>query len=276
MLHQSKSNFLTSYDLLKSLALILMVADHIGYFLLPEMEWFRVIGRLSVPIWFFLIGFANTRQVQTTIWLGALVVLVSTIVAGEYIIPVNILFSLALARLLIDRIMAGALQSYEAFAGMFFLLFFLSVPTMVLFEYGTMGFMFAVLGYMRRHKEGLTIHPLAMFGFVAAISFYYAVISGLLIPKLDGAQMLFLFAGVFSLSGLLFIFRDLEFKAIPAAFNSALLPLKVMGRHSLYIYVVHLLIFRAMVLILGDDRFGLFDVEIMPPSFAQIIQNLIG
>ena len=56
------SSYLTSYDLLKTLALVLMVIDHIGYFFYPEEMWWRVLGRLSVPIWFFLIGYANARD----------------------------------------------------------------------------------------------------------------------------------------------------------------------------------------------------------------------
>ena len=173
---------LTSYDVLKSLAVVLMVVDHLGYFFVPDESWFRVIGRLSVPIWFYLIGYADRRFVQTSIWVGAAIVALSAIVSGEYFLPANILISLAIARLWIDRLMVGGLQSYEAFAGLFFLLFFLSFPTMLFFEYGAMGMMFTVLGFLRRHKEGLEINAFAMFGFVAAITIFYIVISGLLIP----------------------------------------------------------------------------------------------
>lgn len=270
------SENLTSHDLLKSLALILMVVDHIGYFYFSEESWFRVIGRLSVPIWFFLIGYANTRQVQSVIWIGAIVVALSAVVSGEFIFPLNILFSLALARLWIDRIMVGALQSYESFAGMFFLLFFLSFPSMLMFEYGTMGFMFAAMGYLRQHKEGLTINRFALFGFVAAVSVFYAVVSGLLVVDLDQMQMWFLCGGVFALSALLFVFEGHEFKVISKSFGCLVKPFQIMGRHTLFIYVVHLVIFRGIVLFLDDDRFGLFEVEIMPPVFAQIIRGFIG
>ena len=39
---------------LKNLALITMVVDHVGHFLFPEMLWLRVIGRLAFPIFTFL------------------------------------------------------------------------------------------------------------------------------------------------------------------------------------------------------------------------------
>ena len=196
---QSLPVALTSYDLLKALALILMFVDHVGHFFYPDEEWFRVIGRLSVPIWFFLIGFANARQVQGMIWLGGVVVALSVLVSGYYFLPLSILFTLALARLWIDRLMAGALQSYESFAGMFFILFFLSFPSIMILEYGTLGIMFTVYGFMRRHKEGLTIHPCAYFGFLCAITICYVAFSGLAIAQLSMAQLFVLVSGMIAL-----------------------------------------------------------------------------
>jgi len=267
---------LTSFDLLKSLALILMIVDHVGYFFFPEEAWFRVIGRLSVPIWFFLIGYANTRQVQSVIWTGAIVVALSSVISGEFILPLNILFALACARLWIDRIMAGALQSYESFAGMFFLLFFLSLPTMFLFEYGTMAFMFTVLGYLRQHKDGLNLNRFALFGFIAAVLIFYTVVSGLLVSGLSQSQLWFLIAGMVGLSALLFVFEGREYAGISKTLGPVIKPFQIMGRHTLIVYVVHLLVFRGIVLFSDDDRFGFFEVEIMPPVFAQIIHGFIG
>ena len=43
----------TSFDL-KIIAVITMTIDHIGYFLFPDVEWLRVIGRISFPIFAFL------------------------------------------------------------------------------------------------------------------------------------------------------------------------------------------------------------------------------
>ncbi len=41
---------------LKLIALITMVIDHIGYLLFPQITLFRIIGRLSFPLYAFLIG----------------------------------------------------------------------------------------------------------------------------------------------------------------------------------------------------------------------------
>lgn len=267
---------LTSYDLLKSLALILMVVDHIGYFFFPEETWFRVLGRMSVPIWFFLIGFANVRQVQPTIWIGAIAVMVSSYITGEYILPLNILFSLAIARLWIDRLMVGTLRSYEGFAGMFFLLFFLSFPSMLLSEYGTMGMMFTVFGYLRKHKENLTIHPLALFGFLTAVGAFYITVSSLTIESLSYSQLFTMVGGVFCIMTVLFHFRSYVFEGLSDKLRLIIWPFKIMGRHTLLIYVLHIIVLRLVMVAFEDERFGFLELKIMSPASMKILQAFVG
>ena len=43
-------------NLLKIIACISMLTDHIGYVLFPELEVFRIIGRIAMPIFAFFIG----------------------------------------------------------------------------------------------------------------------------------------------------------------------------------------------------------------------------
>lgn len=267
---------LTSYDLLKSLALILMIVDHIGHFFYPEEAWFRVIGRLSVPIWFYLIGYADSRKVQPAIWIGGLLVVLSAMMAGEYVLPLSILFTLGFARLYIDRIMVGFLRSYEAFAGAFFLLFFLSIPTMLVFEYGALGVFFTVFGYLRKHKDGLTINRFALFGFIIATLLYYSVISSVIVPSLSYPQMFTLLGGIGALGVVFYNFKAIEFTRISTKLGVLLAPFRLMGRHTLFIYVAHLIVFRVIVLVFGDDRFGFFDFEIIPPSFVHLVKVAIG
>ena len=54
---------LSGFDL-KVTAVVLMLIDHAGAFLFPEVKLLRLIGRLSFPIFAFLIceGFENTRD----------------------------------------------------------------------------------------------------------------------------------------------------------------------------------------------------------------------
>lgn len=54
-------------DFLKFTAMLTMLIDHIGYLLMPSLIWMRIIGRLSFPIFAFLIarGYRHTSSVRT-------------------------------------------------------------------------------------------------------------------------------------------------------------------------------------------------------------------
>lgn len=51
-------------DLLKIIAIILMIIDHIGYFILTEYSTLRLIGRFSFPLFFIIIGVHHSYRVK--------------------------------------------------------------------------------------------------------------------------------------------------------------------------------------------------------------------
>ena len=55
--------FLSNFDL-KILAIITMTIDHIGAIMYPNIDIFRIIGRVSFPIFAFLLveGFKHTSN----------------------------------------------------------------------------------------------------------------------------------------------------------------------------------------------------------------------
>ena len=58
-------------DWLKASAIILVSVDHFGYFFMEDDLWWSAFGRLAAPIFFFLLGFAQTRAIPLRwIWLG--------------------------------------------------------------------------------------------------------------------------------------------------------------------------------------------------------------
>ena len=54
---------LTNFDL-KVIAILTMTLDHMGYYLFPQYEWLRMVGRIAMPIFAFLCAesFRYTRD----------------------------------------------------------------------------------------------------------------------------------------------------------------------------------------------------------------------
>ncbi|MDJ0741265.1 MAG: TraX family protein [Gammaproteobacteria bacterium] len=249
---------LTSYDFLKSFALITMVADHVGVYLFPDDVGWRIVGRMSLPVWLFLIGYARTREIGVPLIGSAILLLISNVVFGEHVLPLNILFTIALARLAIDNIMQRAAEGRASMVVEFALLTVGMVPTLMLFDYGTHALLFAMLGYLVRHRERI--------GFSARQVAYFAGAASLV----HGATQAYLFAAgpvtaltmvaAVSLSvALTLLFRPAELPTLTRRLPFlAAGVLKLMGRHALVLYVVHLLVLKALAAWLVWDRVDWF------------------
>ena len=246
---------LTSHDLLKALAVVLMVVDHLGYYFFPHVLWLRIAGRLCVPVWFFLIGYSNRRDVPGNLIWMALILSISAPVAGQSFFPLNILFTLALARLVIDRVMVRALRSYSVLLSAVPFLVLLSFPGGLLLEYSTLGVMFAMLGYLRRHGDRLALSIWQLAGFTVMAGLGFVVTQWAVMSSITLFQLIVFTTGTGLILGLLLAFRPLQWPM-----HGPLLPvLHLLGRRTLEIYVIHLLVFRALAMVLYPARFPMFD-----------------
>lgn len=248
---------MTSYDLLKMAAVLLMIVDHIGYFFFPEMTWLRVAGRLCVPIWFFLIGYANSRATWPALWVGGLALVAGTFVMGSSILALNILLSFIVIRLTIDKVMQALEGRPALFWGFAIALLAASFHSSLIFEYGTLGYLLAMFGFiMRRERETFWHGQQTLFFLFAALSFIgvQTVIFGF-----DAVQFYTLSLGIMSVMAMLMFFRSRVFEgtgdSLPASVRA---PVYLFGRHTLLIYVLHVLLFKLGALWLGDTRFDWF------------------
>jgi hypothetical protein len=86
-------------DWLKTAAIISVSAGHFGYFFVDNDQWWSVFGRPAAPTFFFLLGYAQTRNVPLHwIWLGVILTLLESWNANWNWVAPNILLSLALIR----------------------------------------------------------------------------------------------------------------------------------------------------------------------------------
>ncbi len=265
---------LTSYDLLKSLALILMICDHIGHHFYPDEMWWRVFGRMCLPIWFFLIGYANTTQLSKSLWIGAVIVAASAVVSGQYIFPVNILFTILILRHFRQMTILRTFHSLEAMRGMFCILLFLYIPTQLVFEYGALAMLMALCGFIVRNKERLQEHIekkyLILFYSSSFVFFFLAL--AIVFPYLTGDQSLFMMAGFAVIGLVLWNFKPVEFsKARTFMAGSFISIFQFMGRRTLEIYVVHIVLFRGVAMYLYPEQYPFLDVKIAPEGLLAML-----
>jgi hypothetical protein len=143
-----------SYDLLKAVALLAMIIDHIGAYIFPDQPWLRLIGRVAMPLFLFLVGYSQTYRFDGWLLAGALVVLASQALNGVPILPLNILFAILLWRMLLGWLQHRhpAVLNDTVVLWVAMGVFYLSSVFVV--EYGTIGLMWAVLGwYVRQGRD---------------------------------------------------------------------------------------------------------------------------
>jgi TraX protein len=271
---------LTTLDLFKAFAVITMIIDHLGFCFFVESltdpmgdpyVWFRTIGRLCVPIWFFLVGYANSRDVSPPIWIGAFILLAYHFVSGMYIFPLNVLFTIIFIRLIIDRFAVFAFRNWENLAFVFFVCTLLFYHTGLLTEYGSVGLVLALAGFAARHKGkdyGLLDHkhlPAVMF-WASVMIFGFAQWVFFL---LDKGQITFVLVGTAILMQLLMKLKIDEYPRLTSSLGPNITAvLQIMGRRTLEIYVIHLLVFLTISWLggYGYPIYGWFDWEWTAPE----------
>ena len=233
---------ITSYDIFKTIAVLLMVIDHVGLYLYPEELWFRVFGRICVPIWFFLIGYSKSQRVPASFWIGAVALLALNLAMGYYFTTLNILFTMIAVRYALAPLMRRT--GTRPWLIYFFILVcgILFPFTNILSEYGTMGLGIAAIGYMARHKE--TYEPSVTLNAAFITITLYLVLSNIGF-HFDLAQNIVAGCGsVAALAAMIYYFP--KPRTYPSLDASGILRpvLQLTGRHTLPIYVVHVAILK--------------------------------
>ncbi len=251
---------LTSYDFVKAAALLLMIADHIGYFFFPDDMWWRALGRLSAPIWLFLIGYARSRDLSWQLWGGALVLMAVNFICGIGIFPVYILGSMLLFRLIIDPVMNFLKKDERSLYPVTLVVLALTLITSSLFEYGMEGFIFVMAGYLSRNRleMGFSHNKLTVFLLVVAFAHYLAS-TMMFFSSFTLYQEIFIGLAMVGIMLGLGEFRPAEYPRLTGTLpRTATWLLQFFGRWSLEIYVVHLAALHLYALLSGAPGYNLF------------------
>jgi hypothetical protein len=258
---------LTSYDFAKMYAVTLMLVDHAGYYFFAEEEfnWLRVIGRLCVPVWFFLIGYARSRDLSPRLWIGALILVGANIVTGQFIFPLNILATMIFIRIILDPVMERAVRDYEILIGIGFIALFMTIPLSSVWEYGSSGLFFAMFGWFMRNRERINYkYKGVVETFVLAFCVAFFGLLQTLIFSFNETQSAVMVLGLIIVCSFLYFFRPETYPRFTGALPYPLVWLiQLFGRRTLEIYVLHLIAFKFVSLMSGDPRFGWFDFSFM-------------
>jgi len=232
-----------SHDLIKAFALVTMTLDHVGIFLMPDELWLRAIGRITFPVWFFLIGYARGSRITSELLVYAGLLLVIQAVSTHTIFPMNALVSIIFCRLALSiwhhyRWLERYPVETIALCVSLFLL------SMYLFEYGTLAIGFAFAGRMLREgKQGPRLQIL----WVVLTAFF--VVMQLANFDFDLAQMLWVTLGTFAVCWWLYHFRVTPVAMRPLPGQVIML----LSRYSLEYYVLH----RAALQLIGVFVLGI-------------------
>ncbi|MCB1592465.1 MAG: hypothetical protein KDI90_08450 [Alphaproteobacteria bacterium] len=261
---------LTSYDLFKSFAVLSMFSDHIGAHFFPEEYWFRVFGRLCVPIWFFLIGYARSRDIPRRWIYGTLILVAVSVISGGGIFPLSILPTMIVLRLVIDRVIQYTDTSGEVLWLLSLFSAVLILPTSMIMDYGTQGLILAMLGYMVRQESdrlklgeesGIPRRPVQVFAFFSVAVFLFTQEFFGLYPPL---AFLILSAGTVIIHIRLLAFKPVVHEELTGKLpRFAIQGMQLFGRYSLEIYVIHLAVFKIIAAIMGTGGYAFFQWSVL-------------
>ncbi len=234
----------TTTDLLKFVGIVFVLVDHHGYFFDPANMWWRLFGRVAAPIFFFLIGFAQTRRVPWT-WLvfGAVLTAVTTWKAGTLSgTMVNILINFAILRAIVLPLVERFVIPVPLAMALLVAVCLPLIPiTDEPIEYGTEGWLWAFfgLGHRLALTEGTPREILTRNALGAAAATAY-IVREVHDYGFTSVQTAILFALVIAVCAALVLFRRQPLALQPPAPLAALM--RFCGRYSLEIYAITLFV----------------------------------
>lgn len=235
---------LTALDLIKGLSMFVMITDHVGYYFFPADLWFRAFGRIDFPVWFFLPGYSKSRAFEKSWLIGGLILVAGNLITGYSLLPANAIFTIMLIRFSVDRIANYMLTDRLRFWAVAVVMAVLFPVTYIFFEYGSLGIIIGVFGWLCRNRDARPGGD--------RLARQYGVFCWLAFTALqeymfhfDALKLAFMSLGTGMYLAILYLYRPATFPAAAAKLGGVPAAIiRFMGRHTLEIYVFHLLLFK--------------------------------
>ena len=234
---------LNSHDLLKILAISTMVIDHIGRFFLNNSVWWRVVGRMAAPQFFFLVGYSGAYRLKRDILFYGLALWVVNYLTYpgtgiiDHILPLNILIGFTLIKALLNKFDPVKLPT-EPLILLLAILMFFSLPTYLFIEYGTLGLCYAIGARLLRQRHGFRYFWICT---TVVVHFFFELVL-LMVLDVDVSTRLLpfvvgLLVVVFATNLIIFLRYDLRIFKVGQKYIRTLAI--YISRYSLQIYFFH-------------------------------------
>ena len=239
-------------DWLKTAAIIMVAVDHFGYFFIDDADWWSVFGRMAAPVFFFLLGYAQSRRVPLRwIWLGVILTLLDSWNTDWTWVAPNILLSLALIRLARPHVNT-LIHRYGWVSFILLICVLIAVLPLAgnIVEYGAEGWLWALFGLCQRiyvdgtaqsqttpaHGKTQNVGLMRLLAcLVAAVVYVWQEQVGF---SFSEVQLIAVILGVGVLSLGLYLFRRGPSRIQPPQPIAGVL--HFIGRHTLEIYAIQL------------------------------------
>lgn len=235
--------------MLKTLAIVLMVVDHAGLYLFSNLEIMRWIGRFAAPIFLFMVGYSLRYSIKKDIIFHAVILSVLSIYLCNYVFPINILFTIIFARLVLVWLEKKKLLGSQL-PIVWFTLALWGLVTFFFFEYGAVGILYSICGYLvAKNRTGIIV-----FLFLYATVGMHVLVQKFLFD-FDEAELAVLFLGLCLMTWWLSNYKFHTYKASGAW----TMPIKFISRYSLELYTFHLIFLRALdSLFFSPEKYATF------------------
>ena len=142
-------------DWLKTAAIAMVAVGHYGYFFMQDADWWSVFGRMAAPVFFFLMGYAQSRTIPFRwIWLGVILTLLDSWNNQWTWMAPNILLGMVLIRIARPHVKTLIQRNgWFAFVILVCVLFVMLPMAANIVDYGAVGPVRFMSTYVRRWQK---------------------------------------------------------------------------------------------------------------------------
>ena len=253
---------ITRLDIIKTLAVLIMICDHVGAYFFDDINLYRVIGRIGLPVWFFLAGYGKGRQIPPILWGGGIFLILVDLVTCQAILPVNALVSIMVIRLSVDFIGRHFLRKADTMIALYLILLLGILLPVDLFEYGAVGVFLGITGYLvRQSSDAFPDRLLGPYWPSHLFCLVIALAVQIINFEFNLTESLVMSAGLSMMFAWLVMMHKTPWQ-IPVRSGALATILRLGGRYTLEIYVIHITLFCVLAFFLYPDARACF--QMMP------------